>query len=60
MSAQSNPFQRLVAMLTELIGDGAAEVMEPWITRDPVSGQEREVDVVAVQPVAGHEMQCSG
>lgn len=56
MSAQSNPFQRLVAMLTELIGDEAAEVVEPWITRDPVSGQEREVDVVAVQPVAGHEV----
>lgn len=55
MSVQSNPFQRLVGMLTGLIGNGAAKVMEPWITEDPDSGQPREVDVVAIQLFAGHE-----
>ncbi len=56
MSAQSNPFQRLVAMLTDLIGGGEAEVVEPYITPDPVSGRPREVDVVAIQLVGGHEV----
>lgn len=56
MSAQSNPFQRLVAMLTDLIGDGTAEVVEPWITKDPDSGQSREVDVVAIGRLGGHRV----
>jgi hypothetical protein len=53
LSKQTNKFQRLIAMLTELLGEGA-EVHESWITPDPVSGQPREVDVIAVQNIAGH------
>jgi hypothetical protein len=53
MSAQTNEFQRLIALLTRALGPGA-EVTESWMTPDPVTGVPREVDVVAIQEVAGH------
>ncbi len=37
------------------MGEGA-EVTESWMTPDPVSGVPREVDVVAIQEVAGHRV----
>jgi hypothetical protein len=55
VSAQTNEFQRLIALLTRALGPGAA-VTESWMTPDPVSGVPREVDVVAVQEVAGHRV----
>ena len=53
MSKQSNEFQRLVALLTMLKGDGATvyESVEPM---EITSTERREVDVVAVGTVAGH------
>lgn len=55
MSAQTNEFQRLIALLTRALGPGA-EVTESWMTPDPVTGVPREVDVVAIQEVAGHRV----
>jgi hypothetical protein len=53
MPKRSNEFQRLVAMLTHL-SSGDAVVRESVELMEIVSGDAREVDVVALGEVAGH------
>lgn len=54
MPKRSNDFQRLIAMLTQLSSGGAA-VHESVEVLEIASGQRREVDVVALGEVAGHQ-----
>ena len=54
MPRRSNEFQHLVAMLTALSSDGAA-VHQSVELMEIVSGEPREVDVVAIGEVAGHQ-----
>jgi hypothetical protein len=54
MPRRSNEFQHLVAMLTELSSDGAA-VHESVELMEIASTETREVDVVAIGEVAGHQ-----
>ncbi len=54
MPKRSNDFQRLIAMLTQLTSGGAA-VHESVEVLEIASGQRREVDVVALGEVAGHQ-----
>jgi hypothetical protein len=54
MPKRSNDFQRLIAMLTQLSSGGAA-VHESVEVLEIASGQRREVDVVALGDVAGHQ-----
>lgn len=54
MPKRSNDFQRLIAMLTQLSSGGAA-VQESVEVLEIASGQRREVDVVALGEVAGHQ-----
>lgn len=53
MPKRSNEFQRLIAMLTQM-SSGDAIVRESVELLEIVSGEPREVDVVAVGKVAGH------
>jgi hypothetical protein len=53
MPKRSNHFQELIALLTQLFGDGA-EVTESKELTDLVSGDKREVDVCIERNVAGH------
>jgi len=48
MPQRTNPFQRLIAMVVELLEDGE-EVRESVEFPDPVTGQPREVDIVVVR-----------
>ena len=54
MPRRSNEFQHLVAMLTALSSDGAA-VHQSVELMEIASGEPREVDVVAIGEVAGHQ-----
>lgn len=54
MPRRSNEFQHLVAMLTALSSDGAA-VHESVELIEIASTETREVDVVAIGEVAGHQ-----
>jgi hypothetical protein len=53
MSRRTNDFQKLIEMLTQLLGDGAI-VAESKMLTDLVSGEERKVDVYAEGTLAGH------
>jgi hypothetical protein len=54
MPRRSNEFQHLVAMLTALSSDGAA-IHESVELMEIASTETREVDVVAIGEVAGHQ-----
>lgn len=53
MPRRTNDFQKLIRMLTQLLGDGAI-VEESKMLSDLVSGEEREVDIYAEGTLAGH------
>jgi hypothetical protein len=52
MPKRTNDFQRLIRMLTQLLGDGAV-VEESKMLTDLVSGEQREVDIYAEGTLAG-------
>src|ERR1700684_3659641 len=53
MPKRTNDFQRLIRMLTQLLGDDAV-VEESKMLTDLVSGEPREVDIYAEGTLAGH------
>ena len=53
MPKRSNDFQRLITMLTRLLGEHAV-VEESKMLTDLVSGEQREVDIYAEGILAGH------
>jgi hypothetical protein len=52
MPKRTNDFQKLIRMLTQLLGDGAT-VEESKMLTDLVSGEQREVDIYAEGTLAG-------
>lgn len=52
MPKRTNDFQRLIRMLTQLLGDGAV-IEESKMLTDLVSGEQREVDIYAEGTLAG-------
>jgi hypothetical protein len=55
MPKRTNDFQKLISMLTQLLGDNAV-VEESKMLTDLASGEEREVDVYAEGTFAGHSV----
>src|SRR5271156_1613885 len=53
MPKRTNDFQKLIRMLTQLLGDNAV-VEESKMLTDLVSGEQREVDIYAEGTLAGH------
>lgn len=53
MPKRTNDFQKLIRMLTQLLGEGAI-VEESKMLTDMVSGEQREVDIYAEGTLAGH------
>ena len=53
MPQRTNDFQKLIRMLTQLLGQGAV-VEESKMLTDLVSGEPREVDIYAEGSLAGH------
>ena len=53
MTKRTNDFQKLIRMLTQLLGDNAV-VEESKMLADLVSGDPREVDIYAEGTFAGH------
>jgi hypothetical protein len=53
MPKRTNDFQKLIKMLTQLLGEGAV-VEESKMLTDLVSGEDREVDIYAEGTLAGH------
>ncbi len=58
MPKRTNDFQKLIRMLTQLLGDGAV-VEESKMLIDLVSGEECEVDIYAEGTLAGHTVNIS-
>lgn len=58
MPQRSNPFQRLALLVHKALEPEWA-VAESAMLTDSVTGQQREVDIVASKTVAGHEMVLS-
>ena len=63
MRKRTNDFQKLIRMLTQLLGDNAV-VEESKMLTDLVSGEPREVDIYAEGTFAGHTVnigiECRG
>ena len=63
MPKRTNDFQKLIRMLTQLLGDNAV-VEESKMLTDLVSGEPREVDIYAEGTFAGHTVnigiECRG
>jgi hypothetical protein len=53
MPKRTNDFQKLIGMLTQLLGEGAI-IEESKVVTDLVSGEDRKVDIYAEGTFAGH------